>query len=121
MQQQEGSDTSGTVAGTGQVAKQMSWEPDTDQYFPEMANMVFEGLEPFYDTCWLMWWKVVFIKQHVQNGRRTFVIPSGYRVFSGILIFFVVEMDQNGQIIRYWDIVLIGASMIALKNQHEKK
>ena len=40
MQQQEGSDTSGTVAGTGQVAKQMSWEPDTDQYFPEMANMV---------------------------------------------------------------------------------
>ena len=62
-----------------------------------------------------MWCKVVFIKQHVQNGRRSLVIPSGYQVVSVILTLNVFEMDQNGQIIRYWDMFQIGARMITLK------
>ena len=46
----------------------------------------------------------------MQNGRRSFVIPSGYQIFSVILTLIVVEMDQHGQIKRYWDMVLIGDS-----------
>ena len=113
---QEGSDTSGTVARTGQANDLGIWQWPI---FPWNGKHGFWGSEATLEYLLV---DVVESRLHKTTcAKWSFVISSGYQVFSVILTSIVFEMDQNGQIIRYWDMVLIGGSMITLKKSTSKE